>query len=101
MKQDSSRQIEGAKHLSALLKVQTILDDAPVELVELDAAQEERRALLRSAWSAAVHDETLDLHSSVLAGGGTAGKDAEQSEGRQGDARPLTYHEHAHSGLMV
>ena len=89
MKQDSSRQIEGAKRLSALLKVQTILDDAPVELVELDAAQAERRALLRSAWSAAVDDETLDLHSSVLAGRGTAGKDAEQSEGRQGDARPL------------
>ena len=51
-----ARQLDGAKRLSALLKPHTASEDAPVELPHLDSAEEERRALLRSAWSSAMED---------------------------------------------
>jgi hypothetical protein len=61
MQEDASRQVAGAKRLSALLKPQTLLDDAPVEIARPDAAEVARLAQLRQAWTTAVHDsETAD-----------------------------------------
>lgn len=51
---NAASQLAGAKRLAALLKLQTMLEDAPVELEALDAAEEERRGLLRMAWSTAM-----------------------------------------------
>jgi hypothetical protein len=83
MQGDASRQIEGAKRLSTLLKPQTLLEDAPVEPEQLDATQEERRALLRTAWSAAIDEEMAELPKLARAEGAPAGTDAVQGEGRQ------------------
>ena len=59
-------QLAGAKHLSALLKLQTMLEDVPVVLEMLDAAEETRRGLLRIAWSTAM--ESLEPADDVAGG---------------------------------
>ena len=62
LQQDAARQISGAKRLSALLKPQTMTEDAPIEIVQLDSSAQERRTLLRRAWSTAIDDgETASL----------------------------------------
>jgi SAM-dependent methyltransferase len=51
---ESTRQLEGAKALSARLKAQALRDDEPVAIERLDSEQEERRARLRAAWNKAM-----------------------------------------------
>lgn len=88
MHDNASRQLAGAKRLSGLLKLQALLEDAPVELQQLDPAEEERRALLRTAWSTAMGDNELpDLDQTSIAA--EAGKEKQQSGNAPQQARPV------------
>jgi len=69
MQGDAPSQVAGAKRLSALLKPQTLVEDVPVEIARPDAAEEERLAQLRQAWSTAVHDPESADHEHARAEG--------------------------------